>query len=132
VSYKGIASLTETTVLNWDAILMNWRTRRFVHRKNYFEVINARLLDIVLEKNPNPLGMAVRVFRHLSLKDARKITPSAARYLAESAKTYSFEKIRNEEIRSYRNNVIEPALHRFFEYIDSVASGIIKQELGLR
>jgi hypothetical protein len=114
-----------------------------VHRKNYFEVINARLLDIVLEKNPNPLGMAVRVFRHLSLKDARKITPSAARYLAESAKTYSFEKIRNEEIRSYRNNVIEPALHRFFEYIDiaeyeniehqfSVASGIIKQELGLR
>ena len=28
VLYKGIASLTDTTVLNWDAILMNWRTRK--------------------------------------------------------------------------------------------------------
>jgi len=142
VSYKGIASLTETTVLNWDAILMNWRTRSFVCRENYFEEINTRVLDIVLEKNPNPLGMAVRVFRHFCLKDARKITPSAAKYLANCAKTYSFEEINNAELRSYHNTVIARVLHSFFEHIDaseeqniqhqfSIANDIVEQELGL-
>lgn len=142
VFYKGIASLTDTTVLNWDAILMNWRTRSFIHRKNYFEEINTRVLDVVLEENPNPLGMAVRVFRHLCLKDARKITPTAAKYLAKCARRYSFEEIHNAEIKSYQNANIERALHRFFECIDaskenniqhkfSIASDILKQELGL-
>ena len=142
VPYKGIASLTETTVLNWDAILMNWRTKNFVYRKNYFEEINSRVLDIVLEKNPNPLGMAVRVFRHLCLKDARKITPAAAKYLAKCADMYSFEVIREAEIGSYKNTIVAPAVHRFFEHIDtaaniniqhqfSIASDILKKELGL-
>lgn len=142
VPYKGVYSLTDTTVLNWDAILMNWRTREFIYRKNYFEEINSRVLDIVLEKNPNPLGMAIRVFRHLCLKDARKITPSAARYLANCAKSYSFEEIKNAELRSYSNTIIERAVHRFFEQVDtskdksiyhefSIASDIVEQELGL-
>jgi len=142
VPYKGIASLTDTTVLNWDAILMNWRTRKFIYRKNYFEELNSRILDIVLEKNPNPLGMAVRVFRHFCLKDARKITPSAARYLANCANSYSFEEIMNAELISYRNTIIERTVYRFFENIDiskdesihhqfSIASNIVEQELGL-
>lgn len=142
VSYKGIASLTDTTVLNWDAILMNWRTRSFVFRNTYLEDVSSRMLDIVLEKNPNPLGMAVRVFRHLSLKDARKITASAARYLATCANTYSFEEIRTAEFESYGNTVIQEIMHRFFESIDpskdisiqhqySIASNLIKRELEL-
>jgi len=142
VEYRGIASLTGTTVLNWDAILMNWRTRAFIHRKNYFEDINSRTLDVVLEENPNPLGMAVRVFRHLSSKDARKITPRAARYLARCAKTYGFEAIHKAEMSSYENIIIEDVLVRFFEHVSaseeeniqhqfSIASGIIERELGL-
>lgn len=140
VPYNGIASLTETTVLNWDAILMNWRTRNFVYRNNYFDELNSRVLDIVLEENPNPLGMVVRVLRHLCLKDARKITSSAANYLAKSTKIYSFEEINNAEMKSYNDPVIEPALHRFFEYVGcsegqslehqfSVASDILMREL---
>ena len=142
VPYKGIGSLTETTVLNWDAILMNWRTRSFIYRNNYFEEIKLRVLDVVLEANPNPLGMAVRVFRHLYLKDARKITPSAAKYLARCTKNYSFDEIKDSEIRSYRNSIIEPAIYRFFECVDlsngkniehqfGIASNILMHELGL-
>lgn len=142
VQYKGIASLTETTVLNWDAILMNWRTRTFVYRKNYLEEIKSRVLDIVLEKNPDPLGMAVRVLRHFCLKDARKITSSAIKYLANCTKTYSFDDIKSREIRSYGNSVIEPAVFRFFEHLKSyegldihsqfsIASDILKKELRL-
>ncbi|MFL6621793.1 MAG: hypothetical protein ACJ8NR_04155 [Sulfurifustis sp.] len=117
VDYRGIASLTETTVLNWDAILMNWRTRTFVYRENYLEKLKGRVLDIVLEENPNPLGMAVRVFRHLCLKDARKISPSAANYLGNCAQTYSFDEIKRCETRSFGSSVIDPVTFRFFEHL---------------
>ncbi len=142
VPFKDVSSLVDTTVLNWDAILMNWRTRKFICRANYFEEINSRALDIVLEKNPNPLGMAIRVFRHLCLRDARSVTLLAARYMANCAKHYSFEKMRNAELRSYNNSIIEQPVHRFFEHIDtekskdihhqfSIASDIVEQELEL-
>lgn len=142
VEYKGIASLTDTTVMNWDAILMNWRTRSFVCTHNYFEEIRERVLDIVLEENPNPLGMAVRVFRHLCMKDARKITPRAAKYLARCANTYTFEEIKNAEFRSYNNTLIRHAVYRFFEHVNlsedqniqhqfSVASDLLTRELRI-
>lgn len=142
VPFKGISSLVNTTVLNWDAILMNWRNREFICRTNYFEEINSRVLDIVLEENPNPLGMAIRVFRHFCLKDASRVTPSATRYMAKCAKDYSYEKMRNAELRSYKNTIIERPIHKYFENVDaerskcihhpsSIASYIVEQELGL-
>jgi hypothetical protein len=142
VQYKSIASLTETTVLNWDAILMNWRTRTFIYRKNYFDDLKARKLDIVLVKNPDPLGMAVRVFRHLCSKDARKITSLAIEYLVNCTKTYSFDDIKNREIRSYGKTLIDPHIYKFFEHLKanemldmdsriSIASDILKKELGV-
>jgi predicted nucleotidyltransferase len=142
VTYRGIASLTETTVLNWDAILMNWRTRRFVHRHRYLEDISERLLDIVLEENPNPLGMVVRVFRHLCLKDARKITPSAAKYLAEATARYSYQEIKDQEVLSYGTSIIQQPHYRLFQCIDAeggvdigkrfgIATETLKRELGL-
>lgn len=144
VDYKGIASLTETTVLNWDAILMNWRTRAFIYRNNYLEEMKSRVLDVVLEKNPDPLGMAVRVFRHLCSKDAKKITSSALIYLANCTEAYSFNVIKNREIHSYGNTLINPNVYSFFSHLKlkeksdldmqsriSVASDILKKELGL-
>ncbi|MDT8385789.1 MAG: hypothetical protein RRB22_15400 [Gammaproteobacteria bacterium] len=118
VQYKGIASLTETTVLNWDAILMNWRTRNFIYREKYFEEITERILDVVLEENPSPRGMAVRVFRHFYFKGAEKITKRAAAYLSICAKKYSFEEIKYAEVRSYSNTLIKPAVYKFFKNID--------------
>ncbi|GBG13517.1 AAA family ATPase [Novimethylophilus kurashikiensis] len=142
VEYKSIASLTETTVLNWDAILMNWRTRSFICRDKYLEELRSRVLDVVLEKNPDPLGMVVRVFRHFCLKDARKISANALVYLANSTAIYSFETIKNREIQSYGNTMIAPPVYKFFaylkekEYMDlqsrySVVSNILKKELDL-
>ena len=117
VKYLGIQSLTKTTMLNWDAILMNWRTKNFISCEDYLDAVKERKLDIVLEKNPNPLGMAVRVFRHLCLKDPKKISPSAAIYLANCTSQYSFNKLRNSEFCSYGNTVMEQAIYKFFERI---------------
>lgn len=117
VQYKGVASLTETTVLNWDAVLMNWRTRAFIFRNGYLDNIKERHLDIVLEQNPDPTGMAVRVFRHLCLKEALSITPKAITYLANCTASYSLKDLTDREVQSYGKSIINPAMYRFFEYI---------------
>lgn len=114
VNYSGIASLTQTTVLNWDAILMNWRSRSFVWRDNYLAELQSRQLDIVLEPNPDPLGMAVRVFRHFCLKDAKRVTQRAALYLAHSTTQYSFDVLRRREVRSFGDAAIELPVYEFF------------------
>ena len=143
VPYHDISSLTETTVLNWDAILMNWRTKIFIHKRSYIEAIRQRILDVVLEQNPNPTGMAVRVFRHLCLKDAMKITISAATYLAKCANTYTYQELKNAELQSYGNSAIQAPIYRFFAHINSnhneldlqgrfnIASNTLAKELGL-
>jgi hypothetical protein len=143
VPYYGIGSLTETTVLNWDAILMNWRNKIFVYRQNYIETIRQRILDVVLQQNPNPLGMAVRVFRHLCLKDAMKITTSAATYLAECARAYSYHDLQSAELQSYGNSAIQAHIYRFFSHLNSnhdeldlqdrfnIAGNTLAKELGL-
>lgn len=119
VEYNGVASLIETTVLNWDAVLMNWRTKKFISRKNYLSEIKERILDVVLEENPDKLGMAVRVFRHLCIKDARKVSRKAARYLASATAFYSYEELKEREIKSYRNSAIDFEVYRFFSLLNS-------------
>lgn len=142
VAYNGIASLTETTVLNWDAILMNWVTGQFVHRRRYLEELRDRTMDIVLTENPNPLGMAVRVFRHLCVKDARRITHRAAAFLANAAAHFSFDEIRTSELRSYGNAYVVPRVYQLFENMNSssdldigtrfgIATEILEHELHL-
>lgn len=141
IEYRGIASLTETTVLNWDAILMNWKTRHFICKSNYLDQLNARVLDVVLEKNPDDLGMTVRVFRHLCSKDAKKISAEALIFLAERTDKYPFSIIKSREVSSYGNTLINPNVYRFFNELKgvdryeieskmSVASDIVKRELG--
>lgn len=115
IKYEGIASLTDSTILNWDAILMNWRTRNFISRDGYLESLISRKLDVVLDKNPNPIGMAVRVFRNLCMKDTRQISLKAANYLTNCASTFSFDELIANEMRSYRNTLIDLAHYRLFE-----------------
>lgn len=117
VDYESILSLTSTTVLNWDAILMNWKTKNFVCRHDYLEQVQSRTLDIVLESNPDPLGMNVRVLRHLCSKDAKSLTSRAIVYLADSTAEFSLQELLNREVRSYGRSIIEPQVYRFFANI---------------
>jgi hypothetical protein len=129
INYEGIASLTETTVLNWDAILMNWRTKNFICRNNYLEQLRERVLDVVLEHNPNPKGMAIRVFRHLCLKDAKKITPKAAKYLEQCTNRYTFNELTDGEYSSFGNTVIEYAIYRLFKELNQHNNLSIRERL---
>lgn len=117
VQYDNISSLVNTTVLNWDAILMNWRTQEFICNDEYLSELKNRTMNIVLKNNPNPLGMAVRVFRHLCSKDARSITSTVVEYLADSTSKYTLKELKKSELLSYGNSLIEPAIYSFFEKI---------------
>lgn len=130
VNYDGIASLTDTTVLNWDAILMNWRTKNFICKPNYLAELKSRTLNIVLEDNPNPIGMAVRVFRHLCLKDAKAISDRTVNYLAKCTRTFSYEQIAESELRSYGSCVIERAIYNFFELVDGEQGSLARERLN--
>ena len=128
VPYRGIESLTRTTILNWDAILLNWRTGVVICPPNYFFDIQRCLMDVVLTKNPNPLGAAVRAFRHLCSKEA-ELTENAARYLGDAAKLYSPEAIVRKEIASYPGRMIDPVVLRFFEQMDTSSDAVIHRQL---
>ena len=130
IHYRGIESLTKTTILNWDAILMNWRTRKIICHPDYFRQIKDGEMDVVLVENPNPLGAVVRAFRHLCLKDARVVTVQAARYLGEAAWTYPAETIIRSEIASYGRSIIEPAVLRHFRNMDTSTDGAVRLQFG--
>lgn len=127
VPYRSIASLTETTVLNWDAILMNWRTRAFVCREGYLNDLRKRILDVVLIPNPNPLGMTVRVFRHLCSKEATSITAAAERFLADSTIRYSYAEITAEEMRSYGTCEIRRDVYERFEHVSTSSAPSLRR-----
>ena len=130
VEYHGIESLTETTILNWDAILLNWRTKRIICNPDYFRQIKGRVMDVVLTENPNPLGAAVRAFRHLCLKDAKRLTTRAAKYLADAAHEYPDETIIKSEIDSYRDSIIDPAILGFFRHMDTSSEDLIRRQFA--
>lgn len=115
VKYESIHSLTKTTILNWDAILMNWRSREVICDSSYLESLERKKMDIVLLHNPNPKGAAVRVFRHLCLKDARSITQSTALYLINTTKQFSLHELKEYELYSYSNTFIEPSIYELFK-----------------
>ncbi len=126
VKYKDIFSLTDTTILNWDGILMNWRTKVFIHKKEYFEDINKRTLKVVLTENPNPIGTIVRVFRHLYHKDAAKITIPTIHFIVDATCKYSYHEIKKAELSSYGNSIIEPHLYMFFNELQYYSEKEVK------
>ncbi len=129
IKYKNISSLTETTILNWDAILMNWRTREILCPQGYLSTLQERRMDIVLFENPNPLGAAVRVFRHLCSKDAKSITQATAEYLANSTTTYTLEQLISYEVSSHGCTFIEPAIYELFKEMKTLEELQIQERL---
>lgn len=127
VQYTNIASLTRTTILNWDAILMDWKTRNIICQDNYLDALRERQMDIVLLQNPNPLGATVRVFRHLCSKDAKSITQATAEYLANSTKDYTLNQLREHELLSHGNIAIETAIYKLFERLKSLEEFEIRE-----
>jgi len=110
VDYHSMASLLNTTITNWDAILFSWQRKKLIYPKHYFEHLNSGYLDIVLDVNPNELGLLVRILRHFVLKEANIFSQQLSNIVYQKLLKYDFNTIHYQEQLSYGENYITPNL----------------------
>lgn len=130
VHFDGIQSLQRTTILNWDSILMNWRTKEVICDEKYFDDINGRVLDVKLFENPDPEGMLVRILRHFHLKDAKKFSKRAIEYLTLLTNEIEFEDLNRREKKSYGENIIDEKEYSFFKGLKGLTWDEVKTLFG--
>lgn len=121
IEYQGISSLLGTTILNWDSILMNWRTDKILYKENYFEDICSGTMDIVLFENPNPLGMLVRILRHMQHKEAKRITRRTQEYITKMTRKFSLDEVLCYEKNSYSKVYVDKQIYESFKGFDPIA-----------
>jgi hypothetical protein len=71
VSDQSIEALLRTTFFDWDAVAYEVVTRRLYAADGYFARLASRVVDMNLEENPNPRGIACRALSMYSSGKAR-------------------------------------------------------------
>ena len=112
--YRGVESLLGVTITNWESILCRLDGHRLIHGENYFRDLNKRYLHVVLERNPNPLGMYVRIMRAYACKEAAVLSGKAAEVVGRGLQMYSFADIRAYESGHYRIQYIGEGVYELF------------------
>ena len=105
--YESVESLLKTTITNWEAVLYRLNGGPLVHRPRYFEEICSGYLDVVLDDNPNQLGMYVRLVRACIAGPVSCLSGKARAVFKGGAERYSFEDLRSYERGHYRRQYIE-------------------------
>ena len=112
ISYQGPESILKTTITNWESILVRL-DRAHVNRgsvicdDNYFRDIARGYLDVVLEVNPNPIGMYVRILRAHASGRVLRLSRRAADLLRQAMSVHSFEDFSSYESGHYGHCLIE-------------------------
>ena len=117
VKYKDRNSLLATTITNWDSIYFSWNEKKLHHSKKYFEDILDGYLDIVLDKNPNPLGLLVRVLRSCILKESHKLSRHLSNTVYKELCNYTVDEIITTEKLSYEKTYITESIIRYLKLI---------------
>ena len=107
LSYQGPESILRTTITNWESILFRLDCSRVICRNGYFRDIERGYLDVVLEANPNPLGMYVRIMRAHADGRVSRLSERAANLLRQAMSAHSFEDFRSYESGHYGRRLIE-------------------------
>ena len=118
--YESIESLLKTTITNWEAVLFRLDGGPLMCKPTYFEEIRSGYLDVVLEDNPNQLGMYVRLVRACIDRPVFCLSDKARGVFRKATERYSFEDLIAYERRHYRRHYIEEADCRWIT--DSVLS----------
>ena len=113
--YTDIRSLLDTTITNWESILCCLNGCRLIHGENYFTDLNKRYLHVVFDKNPNPLGMYVRIMRAYACRHASVLSGRAARVLNEALSVYSLEDMSTYEREHYLYRYIVEDVYEHFK-----------------
>ena len=93
VFFKNRESLLLTTITNWDAIAFSFKDRKIIARPSYLECLKLGELEIVMERNPNPIGVLMRVIRSICDRQAKILMPKLVKYLKQELPLWSAQEI---------------------------------------
>ena len=111
VAYRNVRSLLETTAFNWDSILYQLKDGQVICGPSYFEDLGRRYLDVVLERNPNPLGMSTRIFRTIARHDDLELSGSTVQTMRRIFGKYTYEEIQMYEMEHYQRSSVREAMY---------------------
>ena len=120
VEYQRIESLLDTTITNWESVLYSVTDNRLLCGTDYFKDINRGYLDVVLESNPNPLGMTVRLIRTYAHKDVFELSIEAASCIEQALDRYSFEELSSYERAHFRQGYIDRIVYADLKHDRSI------------
>jgi len=118
VDLTGIESLLKTTIMNWDAIVFDWKNKKLISKESYLKDLNEGYLDIILEENPNPLGATVKILRTIAIKGTTYLSKDICSFLTKNLNNRENEKIIEKEFKTYRNSFLSA---NFIEEIKKLA-----------
>ena len=110
-TYKGIQSLLETTITNWESILFPLHGGPLIYREGYFDDVLRGYLDVILVENPNPIGMYVKIIRSYADKGASEFSRRAVEVLRKAVSEHSFEEFSSYEKAHYGNFYISKSIY---------------------
>ena len=105
---------------------------KFLCKEDYFKDLSSYYLDVVLDKNPNMLGMCTRVMRFCGGKAAaREVSPRVALLLKQALDNYSKQTLLEYEEQSFNDRYLESAYERLVENVTRHQEDLFPKEMGL-
>ncbi len=101
----SFADLCKTTFFDWDGIVYKVGDGTILAIEGYLDHINEGLLDINLEKNPNPMGNIVKAFRYREKYNAG-FSSRLAKYIYENLEDFDPDLISLYENKSHGRPVL--------------------------
>jgi len=86
VAVNEPADLLRCTFFDWDSVLFDISSAKLLIADDYFQRLTSNVMDIRLEKNPNPIGSLVRALRRAALWNVffgPRLTAFSMHYLEE-------------------------------------------------
>ena len=113
-TYRGISSLLDTTVINWDSILLNLRTFDVICKPGYFQDISSRHLDVQFTINPNPHGALIKILRYITLKSVNTVSRRLFCFVKKELLEADGHQIVIDERRKFGDAYINEEVLNFF------------------
>ena len=123
IKFASPESILQTTITNWESVLFRLSNGQIICGKHYLEDISNGYLDIVLEENPNELGMYVKVARACASGRVSRLSERAARLLRQAFSEYPPKELCAYEREHYRSRMINEA---GVEYLE----GVVNRSIG--
>ncbi len=98
VMFENRESLLLTTITNWDAIAFSFEDKQIIAASSYLECLKIGELDIVMEYNPNPTGVLMRIIRSICDRQAQVLMPKIVKYLKRELPKWSATQIVSAQV----------------------------------